>query len=67
GHLIHDWSVVAAHAVPPALEGATEWASKAVMDGILGLVLGLMLIPIGEKIVTPLWRSIFSRKSRSHA
>ncbi|MFC6637879.1 DUF808 family protein [Sulfitobacter sp. JBTF-M27] len=67
GHLIHDWSVVAAHAVPPALEGATEWASKAVMDGILGLALGLILIPIGEKIITPLWRSIFSRKSRSHA
>ena len=67
GHVIHDWSAIVAHAVPPALEGATEWAAKAVMDGILGLALGLILIPIGEKIVTPIWRGIFSRKSSSHA
>ena len=31
------------------------------MDGILGLALGLALIPVGEKLVTPVWRAIFSK------
>ena len=31
------------------------------MDGIFGLGLGLVLIPIGEKIITPLWRAVFHR------
>ncbi|MEW9918597.1 DUF808 domain-containing protein [Marimonas sp. MJW-29] len=60
GHLIHDWAYAIGHAVPPALEGATEWFAKAVMDGVLGLALGLVLIPIGEKLVTPAWRAVFS-------
>ncbi|WP_370401219.1 DUF808 domain-containing protein [Sulfitobacter sp. JB4-11] len=61
GHLIHDWAYAIGHAVPPAIEGATEWFAKAAMDGVFGLVLGLLLIPVGEKVVTPIWRGIFHR------
>ncbi len=63
GHLIHDAAYSVAHLVPAAIEGATEWFAKAAMDGVFGLALGLVLIPIGEKIVTPIWRSLFSRKA----
>ncbi|MBQ07324.1 MAG: ABC transporter, partial [Roseobacter sp.] len=38
------------------------WIAKAAMDGVFGLALGLVLIPVGEKIITPLWRSVFNRK-----
>ncbi|KIN66346.1 DUF808 domain containing protein [Sulfitobacter noctilucicola] len=62
GHWIHDAAYAFAHMVPASIEGAAEWGAKAVMDGILGLGIGLVLIPIGEKIVTPIWRAIFSRK-----
>ena len=61
GHWIHDVAVAGAHAVPAQVEGATEWAITAALDGVFGIVLGLILIPIGEKIVTPLWRAIFHR------
>lgn len=63
GHWIHDAAYALAHMVPPAVEGATEWFAKAVMDGIFGLALGLLLIPLGEKVITPLWRKVFHRKA----
>ena len=63
GHLIHDAAYAIGHAVPPAIEGITEWFSKAAMDGVLGLAIGFLLIPVGEKVITPLWRGIFHRGS----
>ncbi|KEJ90247.1 DUF808 domain-containing protein [Sulfitobacter donghicola] len=62
-HLIHDVAYDLGHAVPAAWAGFTEWLVKATIDGVLGLVLGLMLIPVGEKVVTPIWRRVFSKKS----
>ena len=38
--------------------GFIEWAAKATIDGILGLVVGFALIPVGEKVITPLWRKL---------
>jgi hypothetical protein len=35
-----------------------SWATKAAVDGLLGLGFGFALIPVGEKIITPLWRAI---------
>ena len=35
------------------------------MDGVFGLGLGLVLIPIGEKIITPIWRAIFHREKKA--
>ncbi|EEB86458.1 DUF808 domain-containing protein [Roseobacter sp. GAI101] len=62
GHLIHDYAANIGHMVP-SYEGAVEWTAKAAMDGIFGLALGLVLIPIGEKIITPLWRAVFNRSA----
>ena len=59
-HIINDIADVAGHAVPAAT-GFVEWFVKAVIDGVLGLALGLLLIPLGEKVVTPIWRAIFAR------
>jgi hypothetical protein len=53
GHVIHDL----AHAVAgwvPALGGFLAWLVKAVLDGIFGLVLGLMLIPVAGRVIGPL-------------
>lgn len=61
GHLIHEYAVAAGHIFPQAYVGAVEWIAKAAMDGVFGLALGMVLIPIGEKIITPIWRAIFSR------
>jgi len=60
-HIILDIAYAVGHAVPEALTAATEWMTKAAIDGVFGLVLGLLLIPLGEKVVTPLWRKTFSK------
>ncbi|MEX0370305.1 MAG: DUF808 domain-containing protein [Tateyamaria sp.] len=37
---------------------AAVWGVKAVLHGLLGLAWGFVLIPLGEKIVTPVWRAL---------
>ena len=66
GHWIHDVAYGVAHAVPPSFEGFMEWLVKATLDGIFGLALGLALIPLGEKVITPLWRRVFNREAVAH-
>ena len=58
GHVIHDAAYAFGHALPESLIGLGEWSAKATIDGIFGLLLGALLIPFGEKIVTPLWRGV---------
>ncbi len=36
--------------------GFIDWAVKALIDGVLGVLLGFALIPVGEKVITPIWR-----------
>ncbi len=61
GHWIHEAAVAVGHVGPEQIVGAVEWTAKAAMDGVFGLALGLVLVPVGEKIVTPIWRAIFNR------
>ncbi len=58
GHHIHDWAYAAGHMVPAGWQGFVTWCSKAAMDGVFGLALGLCLIP-GVSILA----RIFSRKN----
>lgn len=63
GHLIHDWSVIAGDALPQA-QAAVEWIAKAAMDGVFGLALGLVLIPVAAAVFTPLWKSLTALSDR---
>lgn len=60
-HLIHDAAYAIGHSLPERFIGFGEWFAKAAMDGVVGLILGFALIPVGEKIITPLWRAVFHR------
>ena len=53
GHHIHDWAAAVAHAVPVA-EGFVEWAVKATLDGLFGVGLGLLIIPLATRLVGPM-------------
>lgn len=54
-----------AHSV--AGENATlVWAVTAGADFVLGLAVGLILIPIATKVLIPLWGTIFGRKAEAH-
>jgi predicted DNA repair protein MutK len=60
---IHHAAEAVAHAVPENITGFAKWAVTAALDGVFGVLLGLALIPVGEKLVTPAWRAVFSQKA----
>ncbi|MFW2586997.1 DUF808 domain-containing protein [Sagittula sp. SSi028] len=43
-----------------------EWAVTAGIDFVVGLVAGLILIPIGTKLIGPLWARAFGGKTTAH-
>ncbi len=49
---IKDTALQAAAAVPSA-PGLVNWAVTAFFDGIIGLVLGMLLIPIATRVISP--------------
>jgi predicted DNA repair protein MutK len=59
--VIHHWAEAVAHAIGTA-EGAVAWLVKAVVDGLLGLALGLVLIPFSARVIAPV-AALFARKS----
>lgn len=70
---IHHMSEAAVAALPQA-PGLASWATTAFFDGIVGLIIGLFLIPVVKYVINPLlnatiipligWiKGLFSRKS----
>lgn len=57
---IHHLAVATADAIPAA-SGMIEWAVTALFDGMIGVILGLALIPLVTKVVLPVW-SFVQRK-----
>lgn len=50
---VHHMAEAAAHAVPQ-MPGLAAWVTTAFFDGVFGLILGLILIPIVEKVLNPI-------------
>lgn len=61
---IHDIAVKVAH-LAPAAEGFVEWAVTATLDGIIGLLLGLVLMPLVNRVIAPLFSALFPEKAES--
>jgi len=62
GHEIEALAEAAAHAVPAAA-GAVHWLVTALLDGIFGLVLGLLLIPVATRLIGPIWGKLTGAKA----
>lgn len=56
------WSEAVAHAVPVA-QGAVGWVVKAVLDGIVGLALGLAVMPLATRIIGPVIARLTGNKN----
>ena len=63
---IHDLAHGASHAVSPALEGFVSWAITAFCDGVLGLIYGLLLIPVVTRIIMPLVAMVTGKSAAAH-
>lgn len=61
-HMIHEWAKNFADHFTNSWHGVFEWLGKAALDGILGLLFGLLLIPVGTKLIAPLWQAIFGKR-----
>jgi uncharacterized protein len=59
---IHHWAETAAHALPQ-VAGFISWLVTAFFDGLFGLVLGLALIPVGTRVIGPLWAAVFGGRA----
>jgi uncharacterized protein len=58
---IHHIAETAAHAVPQAA-GFVEWLVTATFDGVFGLLLGVLLIPVATKLIGPAFAAILPKK-----
>ncbi|KZY32142.1 ABC transporter [Roseovarius sp. HI0049] len=39
-------------------EGAVTWGIVAALDGVFGLALGLVLVPVGTRLIAPVWQRV---------
>jgi predicted DNA repair protein MutK len=62
---IHHVAEMAALALPSA-SGFVAWAVQAAIDGVLGLGLGLLLIPLATRVIIPLWATVSGSKKAAH-
>jgi uncharacterized protein len=63
GHVIHEVSEVAGHALPAAA-GLAEWAVSAAASGIFGLILGALLIPFAQYVVAPIMGMLRGQRNK---
>jgi predicted DNA repair protein MutK len=62
---IHHIAEAASHAVPTA-QGFVLWAVQAAIDGVFGLGLGILLIPLATRLIGPLWSSVTGKAKAAH-
>ena len=63
---IHHLAEVGAHVLPEAISGFSTWAITAFFDGIFGLALGLILIPVVTRGIIPLWSAVTGKAKSAH-
>jgi uncharacterized protein len=62
---IHHIAEAAAHAAPAA-QGFVQWLVTAALDGVFGLILGVILIPVATRVIGPLWSTVTGKKAAAH-
>ncbi|MEZ5674385.1 MAG: DUF808 domain-containing protein [Thalassovita sp.] len=60
---IHHLAELAAHKVDAQFSGTVSWAVTALCDGVLGLVYGLILIPVATRIIGPMIATVTGKKA----
>jgi uncharacterized protein len=62
---IHHIAVAATQALETG-RGFAEWIVTAFFDGVFGLILGILLIPLATRIIGPIWAVLTGRKAAAH-
>lgn len=56
----------AAGAALPQAAGFIAWTVRAALDGVVGLGLGLVLIPVGTRLIGPFWAKLAGKAKAAH-
>ena len=62
---IHHIAAGAAQAIGTA-QGFVTWAVTAALDGVFGLALGILLIPVATRVIGPLLAAMTGKKAAGH-
>ncbi len=72
-HSLHEmgwhWPEVAIHNLAHAIgqeDAVIEWLVTATTHFFVGLAIGLALIPLGVKVIGPLWGKVFGGEAKAH-
>ncbi len=63
---IHHIAAAVAAIMPQWIAGFTEWLVTAALDGVVGLVIGLLLLPLATRLIGPLWARLTGAKPAAH-
>lgn len=61
-HTIETIAHQAAALVPQALTGAVAWIVTAALDGIIGVIIGMTMIPLVTRLFMPVWQRLAPAK-----
>jgi predicted DNA repair protein MutK len=64
-HLIHDWSLAAAASAHETISATVGWLAATAMQAVIGVVAGLVMIPVATKVLAPAFSLIFRRRSKA--
>jgi predicted DNA repair protein MutK len=64
-HFIHDWSVAAAGVVHETAATTVGWLAATGMQAMIGIVAGLIVIPIATKVLAPAFSLVFRSGSKA--
>ena len=67
GHYIQILSQGARDLVADQYQGTVGWSAKAALDGVFGLALGLVLIPVVTKVIAPVYDAVRGLKRSGEA
>lgn len=60
---IHHIAQAAAEMVPEQISGFVEWLTTAALDGVLGVIVGAITIPIATRVIGPLISAVMGKSS----
>ena len=62
---IRQLAELAAYALPQ-VAGFVQWAVTAACDGVLGLGLGMALVPLVTRVISPIWARLTGKEKAAH-
>jgi predicted DNA repair protein MutK len=61
--VIHHAAEAVASGVSGSFAGALKWVLTAGMDAVFGIAVGVLLIPIGTRVIGPVWQAVFKGRA----